>query len=65
LLTERGANSPIIVVCALAAPEGIAALEAAGLDLQIYTASIDRALDENAYIVPGLGDAGDRQFGAA
>ncbi len=65
LLTERGANSPIIVVCALAAPEGIAALEAAGLDLLIYTASIDRALDENAYIVPGLGDAGDRQFGAA
>jgi uracil phosphoribosyltransferase len=65
LLIERGAKSPIIVVCALAAPEGIAALEAADLDLQIYTASIDRALDENAYIVPGLGDAGDRQFGAA
>ncbi len=65
LLTDRGANTPIIVVCALAAPEGIAALEAAGIDAQIFTASLDERLNENAYIVPGLGDAGDRQFGAA
>ena len=65
LLTDRGANTPIIVVCALAAPEGIAALEAASIDAQIFTASLDERLNENAYIVPGLGDAGDRQFGAA
>ena len=65
LLIERGANTPITVVCALAAPEGIAALDAAGLDANIFTAVIDRQLNENAYIVPGLGDAGDRQFGTA
>ncbi|MCX6542124.1 MAG: uracil phosphoribosyltransferase, partial [Actinobacteria bacterium] len=65
LLTDRGANTPIIVVCALAAPEGIAALEAAGINADIFTASLDERLNENAYIVPGLGDAGDRQFGAA
>lgn len=65
LLTDRGANTPIIVVCALAAPEGITALEAAGINADIFTASLDERLNENAYIVPGLGDAGDRQFGAA
>ena len=65
LLLERGATGPIIVVCALAAPEGIAFLERAGLDLQIFTAAIDERLNEHAFIVPGLGDAGDRQFGAA
>ena len=65
LLLERGATGPIIVVCALAAPEGIATLRDAGLDLQIYTASVDQRLNEHAFIVPGLGDAGDRQFGAA
>ena len=64
LLLERGAEGPITVVCALAAPEGIAFLEAEGLDLLIYTASVDERLNENAFIVPGLGDAGDRQFGA-
>ena len=64
LLLERGAQGPITVVCALAAPEGIAFLENEGLDLAIYTASIDERLNENAFIVPGLGDAGDRQFGA-
>ncbi len=65
LLIARGANTPIIVVCALAAPEGIAAIEHEGLDTEIFTASIDERLNEHAYIVPGLGDAGDRQFGAA
>ena len=64
LLLERGATGTIIVVCVLAAPEGIAVLEAAGLDLAIYTASVDERLNENAFIVPGLGDAGDRQFGS-
>ena len=64
LLNERGATGTIIVVCVLAAPEGIALLEAAGLDLAIYTAAVDERLNETAFIVPGLGDAGDRQFGS-
>jgi uracil phosphoribosyltransferase len=63
LLLTRGAPSPITVVCALAAPEGIAALEAAGLSIHLVTAAIDDRLNEHAFIVPGLGDAGDRQFG--
>jgi uracil phosphoribosyltransferase len=62
LLSERGA-SDLTVVCALAAPEGLARIEASGLPVRVYTASIDERLNENAYIVPGLGDAGDRQFG--
>src|SRR5690554_3195579 len=47
----------------VAAPEGIRTLEKHHPDVDIYTASIDSHLDENAYIVPGLGDAGDRIFG--
>jgi uracil phosphoribosyltransferase len=62
LLVSRGA-SDITVVCALVAPEGIARLEVSGIPLRLVTASIDEGLNENAYIVPGLGDAGDRQFG--
>ena len=62
LLASRGA-SDITVICALAAPEGVAAVEASGLAGFLYTASIDEGLNDNAYIVPGLGDAGDRQFG--
>jgi uracil phosphoribosyltransferase len=64
LLLERGATGTIIVVCVLAAPEGIAVLEQAGLDLAIFTAAVDERLNEHAFIVPGLGDAGDRQFGS-
>jgi len=63
LLLERGAPEPITVVCALAAPEGIATLETAGLSIRLFTASIDDHLNDDAFIVPGLGDAGDRQFG--
>jgi uracil phosphoribosyltransferase len=48
----------------LAAPEGIEFLKTTGLNLRIFTASIDERLNESAFIVPGLGDAGDRQFGA-
>jgi uracil phosphoribosyltransferase len=50
-------------VCLLTCPEGIAAMEHAHPDVPIYTAAIDRQLDEHGYIVPGLGDAGDRIFG--
>ena len=63
LLLERDAPGPITVVCALAAPEGIATLEAAGLPIRLFTAAIDDHLNDDAFIVPGLGDAGDRQFG--
>lgn len=50
-------------ICLLAAPEGVDALTAAHPDVPIYTASVDRGLDEKAYIRPGLGDAGDRLYG--
>jgi uracil phosphoribosyltransferase len=63
LLTDRGATD-ITVLCALAAPEGLQRLAESGLPLRVFTASVDERLNENAYIVPGLGDAGDRQFGA-
>jgi uracil phosphoribosyltransferase len=63
LLLEREAPAPITVVCALAAPEGIAALEEAGFPIRLFTAAIDDHLNDEAFIVPGLGDAGDRQFG--
>jgi uracil phosphoribosyltransferase len=63
LLAARGAPQPITIACVLAAPEGLAYLEKSGMDLHIVTASIDERLNENAFIVPGLGDAGDRQFG--
>ena len=50
-------------VCLLTCPEGIAALQTAHPDVDIYTAAIDRQLNEHGYILPGLGDAGDRIFG--
>lgn len=50
-------------VCLLTCPEGLAALAEAHPDVPVYTASIDRELDPQSYIVPGLGDAGDRLFG--
>lgn len=62
LLAQRGADD-LTVICALTAPDGVAALEASGLPVRLFTASVDERLNENAYIVPGLGDAGDRQFG--
>jgi len=61
-LKENGARN-IKFVCLLAAPEGIKALTTAHPDVEIVTAAIDSHLDENGYIVPGLGDAGDRMFG--
>jgi uracil phosphoribosyltransferase len=64
LLGERRPG-PLTCVCVLAAPEGVARLEATGLVAALVTASIDDRLNEVAYIVPGLGDAGDRLFGTA
>ena len=61
-LKDKGSNS-IKLVCLIAAPEGIDAVQKAHPDVDIYVASIDEKLDEHAYIVPGLGDAGDRLFG--
>lgn len=54
----------IRVMVLVAAPEGVAKVEAAHPDVQIYTASIDNGLNEQGYIVPGLGDAGDKIFGS-
>lgn len=62
LLADRGCTD-IIICCVLAAPEGIERLSRSDLPLRLITASIDEGLNEKAYIVPGLGDAGDRQFG--
>ncbi|HEY0497656.1 MAG TPA: uracil phosphoribosyltransferase [Kutzneria sp.] len=63
LLTERGATD-VTAVCALAAPEGIRRLEESELPVRVVTASIDERLNESGFIVPGLGDAGDRQYGS-
>jgi uracil phosphoribosyltransferase len=62
LLRSRGADD-ITVLCVVAAPDGVAALEKAAPDTRLFTAAIDDRLNDAAYIVPGLGDAGDRQFG--
>jgi uracil phosphoribosyltransferase len=51
-------------VCLVAAPEGVARLAEAHPTVPVVAAVVDERLDENGYIVPGLGDAGDRQFGA-
>jgi uracil phosphoribosyltransferase len=62
LLQRRGADD-ITALCVVVAPEGIAALEKAAPNVRVFTAAIDDGLNEIKYIVPGLGDAGDRQFG--
>lgn len=62
MIKQKGANS-IKFMCIIAAPEGIEALEAAHPDVQIYCAAKDDCLNEDKYILPGLGDAGDRIFG--
>ncbi|RRH76931.1 uracil phosphoribosyltransferase [Falsigemmobacter faecalis] len=62
LLKEKGATN-IIFLCLLASPEGVARMKAAHPDVPIVTASLDSHLDDHGYIVPGLGDAGDRMFG--
>jgi uracil phosphoribosyltransferase len=63
LLAARGCTD-MTVLCALTTPEAIARLEKSGLPLRLVTASIDDGLNDSMFITPGLGDAGDRQFGA-
>ena len=62
-LKEAGAPATIRFVCVVAAPEGIAKMQADHPDVPIYTAAVDRELNERGYILPGLGDFGDRLFG--
>jgi len=62
LLQRRGATD-ISLICVVVAPEGLAAVEKVAPHARVFTAAIDERLDHAAYIVPGLGDAGDRQFG--
>jgi uracil phosphoribosyltransferase len=62
LLQRRGADD-ITMLCVVTAPEGVAALEKAVPHARLFTATVDDGLNGDAYIVPGLGDAGDRQFG--
>ena len=61
-LKKRGATS-IRLVCLIAAPEGVKAVTEAHPDVDIYVAALDEKLNDHKYIVPGLGDAGDRLFG--
>ncbi len=61
-LKRRGVNS-IKLMCLLAAPEGIELVQREHPDVEIYTAAIDEKLNSHGYIIPGLGDAGDRLFG--
>ena len=62
MIKQRGYKK-IIFICMVSCPEGITRLESEHPDVPIYTASIDERLNERKYIVPGLGDAGDRLFG--
>lgn len=61
-LKEKGCTN-IKAMCIIASPEGIKAVEEANPDVEIYCGAVDKGLDENKYIIPGLGDAGDRIFG--
>jgi len=64
LLKQQGATK-IVVVCVVTCPEGVKRVADAHPDVQIYAASVDAGLNEKKYIVPGLGDAGDRLFGTS
>jgi len=61
-LKKEGAKD-LRLLCLLAAPEGVARMKEVHPDVPIFTASLDEKLDDRGYIVPGLGDAGDRMFG--
>ena len=62
MVKQRGAKN-IVLMCLVSAPEGVAKVQADHPDVDIYSAALDEKLNEHAYIVPGLGDAGDRIFG--
>jgi uracil phosphoribosyltransferase len=62
IVKEAGAES-VRLIALIAAPEGVEHMHAEHPDVAIYTASVDRQLNEKGYILPGLGDAGDRLFG--
>ena len=62
-IIKRSHPKSIKFLCIIAAPEGIKALSEAHPDVHVYCAAVDRCLDSNCYILPGLGDAGDRIFG--
>ena len=64
MLGQRGAKN-VRLVCLVAAPEGLAKVRASHPDLPIVTAAVDRELDDRGYILPGLGDAGDRLYGTS
>ena len=62
-LLQRAGARAIRMICIVAAPEGIALVEQRHWDVKIYTPVVDRGLNEHKYIVPGLGDFGDRLYG--
>ena len=62
MVKQRGAKH-VVLMCLVSAPEGVKKLQTEHPDVDIYTAALDEKLNEHAYIVPGLGDAGDRIFG--
>ncbi|MEA5059715.1 MAG: uracil phosphoribosyltransferase [Clostridia bacterium] len=62
-VVKRAGAKSVKLVCLIAAPEGVAAVQKAHPDVDIFIASIDEKLNDHGYIVPGLGDAGDRLFG--
>ena len=62
MVKKRGAKN-VLLMCLVAAPEGVAKVQECHPDVDIYVASLDECLNDHAYIVPGLGDAGDRIFG--
>ncbi len=64
LLKQSGADN-IVVICIVTCPEGLQLVESEHPDVPVFTAAIDERLDERKYIVPGLGDAGDRLFGTS
>ena len=64
IMKEYGAQK-IVVVCIVTCPEGLQRVEEAHPDVQVFAASVDEGLDERKYIVPGLGDAGDRLYGTS
>ncbi len=62
-IVKKYGGRSIVFMCLVAAPEGVKALQAAHSGIEIYTASLDRELNDHSYILPGLGDAGDRIYG--